>query len=733
MTREYTKPTRPKATIQPGIALIAASVLLPAILFAFAAWLSYREILREAEIGVERTARLLEEHALNAFETDRLIIDQINGRIRFMDWSRFEDRLDLHNALGKLQKDLDQISTISVTDADGYLRVSGQSFPADPTISYADRDWFQTAKAADLTFPFVSRSYIGRLSGNSIFNLAARMRSGPDGAFTGAIAISVDRKYFERFYRTIDPTIDHSVLLVRNDGYVLASEPVVPFDRLPDTSALRHQITIAPAGSYTMLSQIDHVERIFAYRKVGAYPVFVRFGLSKASALEPWRQTVVNYGLVAFLASAMLIAASLFAGRQMAREQVARRLWEDMAEALKAEALVRERIEQQLRQSQKMEAVGRLTGGVAHDFNNLLTAVIGSLDLVLRRPTGRDERTTRLIGNALEGAHRAAALTARLLAFSRQQPLQPVRVEAGQLVEGMSDLLRRTLGETIIVETRQAVDLWPTLADPNQLENAILNLAVNARDAMPDGGRLLIETANADLDALYSEAHADVEAGAYVMISVSDTGSGMTPEVIANAFEPFFTTKEIGKGTGLGLSQVYGFATQSGGHVAVESMIGQGSTFRLYLPRLLRTDRPDIEAPSVAAVQPIEGANGQTILVVEDEPMVRQLSVAILEEAGYRVFEAEDGPTALEIARRHGDIALLFTDVVLGGPMNGRVLADRIREERPDLPVLFTTGYTPDAIMNDGRLEDDLNVIGKPFTGAILVKKVNELMKERVS
>ncbi|MFD0463673.1 ATP-binding protein [Microvirga aerilata] len=398
-----------------------------------------------------------------------------------------------------------------------------------------------------------------------------------------------------------------------------------------------------------------------------------------------------------------------------------------------AEAIAeREKIEAQLRQAQKMEAVGRLTGGVAHDFNNLLTVVTGNLDMLRRRVEGSgDGRLIRNLDNALEGARRAGQLTHRLLAFSRQSPLQPEVLDLNKIVSGMSELLRRTIGENIAIETVLAGGLWRTEADPNQLESAVLNLAVNARDAMPDGGKLTLETANAYLDEAYAAStNGEVKAGQYVMVSVSDTGTGMTPDVRAKVFEPFFTTKPVGKGTGLGLAQVYGFARQSGGHAAIYSEPGEGTTVKLYFPRILRSDdkvrSPQAEEPVAA---PPAAVKGETILVVEDEIMVREFSISVLEEAGYRVLSAEDGPTALKLleAHRH-EIALLFTDVVLTGPMNGRKVADEALRLRPDLKVLFTTGYTRNAIIHHGRLDEGVHLITKPFAAASLAERVRGLL-----
>lgn len=399
-------------------------------------------------------------------------------------------------------------------------------------------------------------------------------------------------------------------------------------------------------------------------------------------------------------------------------ERLELRVAEEVAERTKAEDA--------LRQSQKMEAVGQLTGGIAHDFNNMLAVVVGSLDLLTRRMGEVDSRAQRYVDAAIDGARRAAQLTQRLLAFSRQQPLKPEPIDANKLVAGMSDLLRHTLPD-IQPETVLAGGLWRTFADPNQLENVILNLAVNARDAMADGGKLTIETANCHLDARYAAEHLGVPAGQYVMIAVSDTGSGMPEEVIAKAFDPFFTTKEVGRGTGLGLSQVYGFVKQSGGHVKIYSEVGQGTTVKVYLPRLMGAVE-ELESGQTYDALPL-GERQEVILVVEDEPGVRQFSVDALTELGYRVFEADGAAAALKLIDAHPEIALMFTDVVMP-EVNGRKLADEARQRRPDLKVLFTTGYTRNAVVHNGVLDPGVHLIGKPFTVEELATAVRLVIEE---
>lgn len=404
-------------------------------------------------------------------------------------------------------------------------------------------------------------------------------------------------------------------------------------------------------------------------------------------------------------------------------EQALLNLNETLRQRVEAEIEARGDAERALRQAQKMEALGQLTGGIAHDFNNMLNVVIGNLDMLSRRLARGDTNVQRFASFALDGATRAAQLTERVLAFARQQPLRPEPINANKLVAGMSDLLHRTLGETIRTETVLAGGLWKIHTDANQLESAILNLAVNARDAMPEGGKLTIETANAHLDDIYAAQHAGVPQGQYVMIAVTDTGCGMSSEVIQKAFDPFFTTKSVGKGTGLGLSQVHGFVHQSGGHVKIYSEVGQGTTAKIYLPRYYGASE-DVQ-PNARFTPGISGA-GTTILVVEDEESVRHVSVEALTELGYNVLEANGAATALKLLDQHPEIELMFTDVVMP-EVDGRMLADQARQRRADLKVLFTTGYTRNAIVHNGVLEPGVHLIGKPFTLEQLARKLAEI------
>jgi len=378
-----------------------------------------------------------------------------------------------------------------------------------------------------------------------------------------------------------------------------------------------------------------------------------------------------------------------------------------------------------LRQAQKMETLGQLTGGVAHDFNNLLQIVTGNLEL-LQRGLKEEDRLRRAADNAMAGAQRAAMLTQRLLAFSRRQPLAPVRVDPNRLVSNMSDLLSRTLGETIEVETIQTARAWPVEIDINQMENALLSLAVNARDAMPRGGKLTIEVANTHIDDHYAAQEEDVLPGQYVLICMSDTGQGMDPDTLSHAIEPFFTTKEVGRGTGLGLSMVYGFIKQSGGHFRVYSEVGQGTSVKIYLPRhhgpVPANDRLE-ETPRT------HNGGHETVLVCEDDDKVRAYTVEVLSELGYRVIEASSGPAALDaLDSAAPPVELLFTDVVLPGGMTGADVAREAAARKPDLKILFATGYARNAIFHHGRLDPGVELLTKPFTYADLAAKVREML-----
>jgi signal transduction histidine kinase len=455
------------------------------------------------------------------------------------------------------------------------------------------------------------------------------------------------------------------------------------------------------------------------------------FGHQKPGMFGP-RQERMATGL-AGQASIAIDNARLFqeSQREIAErakaETALRELNDTLEERIAARTQALMETEEQLRQSQKMEAVGQLTGGLAHDFNNLLTGITGSLELLQTRVRqGRTGDLERYINAAQGAAKRAAALTHRLLAFSRRQTLDPKPTDLNRLVADMEEMIRRTVGPAIALETVTTARVWSTLVDPNQLENALLNLCINARDAMPEGGRLTIETANRWLDERAAKLR-DLPAGQYVSLCVSDNGAGMTPDIVRRAFDPFFTTKPLGQGTGLGLSMIYGFARQSGGQVRIYSEVGQGTMVCIYLPR-----HAGIAPAEEAGADELEAApraeQGETVLVVDDEPTVRMLVTEVLEELGYRALEAMDGAEGLKILQSRQRIDLLVTDVGLPGGMNGRQMADAARAFRPGLKVLFITGYAENAVISHGHLEPGMHVLTKPFAMDALAARIKDLI-----
>jgi len=491
-----------------------------------------------------------------------------------------------------------------------------------------------------------------------------------------------------------------------------------------NTADLLYVLDVAPDGEF-LIAEVNPAYE----RAVGAQAGAMR-GRPVTSLISPdQREAALDH-----LRSVVAGGAAVFSRDQVSLTD-GERLWETVIAPVPDEAgevrrLVgssrdvteRERAREQLRRAQRMEAVGQLTGGVAHDFNNLLQVVRGNLELIAAQ-IGEGPATSR-IKNALHAADRAAQLTRQLLAFSRRQPLEPKVINLGRLVTDMADMLRRTLGETIEVETAIAGGLWNTLADPAQVESAILNLAINARDAMPGGGRLTVEISNATLDDVYSRQDAEIEPGQYVLIAVSDTGEGMTRETLAQVFEPFFTTKGADKGTGLGLSMVYGFVKQSRGHVQIYSEVGEGTTVKIYLPRSLDAETA-AEPPTLGSMR----GRSEVILVVEDDDMVRASAVGMLRDLGYTCLHASNGASALTVLQSGAKVDLLFTDVIMPGPVKSRDLALEAQRLRPDLPVLYTSGYTEDAIVHQGRLDEGVQLLSKPYSRDGLARKVRAMLK----
>jgi len=653
--------------------LLVASLLVPAIVFVAAASWNRSEVLRENHETVTRTTAILHEHARKVFDTVDLVLGRVDDHVSRMSWDEIASPAT-SDFLRRLKAPLEQAVSIWITDAAGHVRAGSQ--PWEPGVSIAEREWFQVQHETDAG-TYISANFEGKATRTLSFAVSRR-RSAPEGRFDGIIHVALSPEYFVRFFQEAAPPGPHVATLIRLDGAVLARSPMQGGNaRLGPDSLLMQSIAANPAGGVLSgVSSTDRRERFYAYRQVAPYPVFVAFGIGSDAVFQRWYRHVEIYGAVAALSALTLLLVSWLALRRAQAEQAA-------LVRLRHESEQRHGAEQQLLQAQKIESIGQLTGGIAHDFNNLLAVILGNLDL-LRKRVGNDDRSSRLLDGAIQGAQRGAALTQRLLAFSRRQDLTPQAVDVPQLVAGMTDLMSRSLGPSIRIVTQFASRLPPVRVDPNQLEMALLNLAVNARDAMRGGGTIII---SAHRDDVAAGNALGLSPGSYVCISVSDTGLGMDAATLSRAIEPFFTTKGIGKGTGLGLSMIHGLAVQSGGTLRLKSQVGAGTTAEIWLPRS--------EAPAAIPADDERSRPAHrtcTVLLVEDDPLVMVGTAAMLDDLGHAVVEATSGDAALQALRSGPSVDLVITDHAMPG-MTGLELAEKIRERWPTLPILLASGH----------------------------------------
>ncbi|MGC1825621.1 MAG: ATP-binding protein [Pseudolabrys sp.] len=688
--------------------MLVASIVLPAALFSYAGWINYKDVLAHADEQLAASLTILSEHASKEFQSVDLMfasVDAILGHLSDEQIKANEEAL--HLQLSKLEKALATVDAIFVTDRNGHPLVSSAIFPLSADTSVADRDYFlaQTERDAGTYIGAVSQS---RATKEQFFGVSRR-RPARDGQFNGIITVSILPKMFSEFYKQLAGDTAASFSLAKSNGAILVRYPAAPagVTNFGPTSGFMLNVINRPEGGIVTTNSVDDVQRRIAYRKLGYSDLYVSDGLPTETIYSGWVRLMASHLIFGIPATLFLFVLVLLTMRR--------------TRAFYAEAERRELAEQALRQSQKMEAVGQLTGGVAHDFNNLLTIIIGNLGIAKRGVV--EARAERALNNALVGAERAAQLTQRLLAFSRRQPLNPRVLDVNKLIVSISDLLARTLGENIELETIGSAGLWNVEADASELESTLLNLALNARDAMPEGGKLTIETSNAYLDDEYCRQHEGLTAGQYVLVAVSDSGAGMSAETIDRAFEPFFTTKEAGKGTGLGLSQVYGFMKQSDGHVRIYSEPGEGTTIKLYLPRRYGDEAALSGDDDIGS----ERGRGETILIVEDDDGVRQYASEILRDLNYQVIEAKDSATALRLLDADKKFDLLLTDVVLPGK-NGRELATEVENRRPRTRVIFMTGYSRNAIVHHGRLDPGTELIQKPLVERVLARKIRQVL-----
>lgn len=656
--------------------MMAASLALPLALFIFASTVSYLSTSDTADREIARTLDVAHEHALKVFETIDRSLSEANEMVRGLSDQEIRARQGaLHARLKQLVETMPQMKSIWIFDARGAALANSLLDPA-PAVDFSDRDYFK-AHASGEVGTFIGATLTPRLpyQGAAFFSVSRR-RPSEDGRFIGVVQASVLPEYFENFYARIGRDAGSFFALGLTDGTVLARYPSAERNlRLDRNGPVGRKISASPKGGIiTLTSPADGIERRVGYQRLAEYPIYVSAGLETGAIRSRWLAMVSQYLIVGVPATVLVFGLLALALRRTQR--------------LYAEAARRREAEEALKHGQRLEALGQLTGGVAHDFNNLLTVIRSSVDL-LQRPNLAEERRQRYIGAIANTVDRAAKLTAQLLAFARRQTLKPELFDVGKGVEALRDMLATLMGSPIRVVVRVPEESCFIYADAGQFETALINLTVNARDAMSGEGELAIIVAAAS--AIPGPAAHPASPHGFVAVSVRDSGVGIPPELHGRIFEPFFTTKEVGQGTGLGLSQVFGFAKQSGGEVIVESEIGRGTTFTLYLPRV-----PGIEAPQrlTADEAPPLGGDGMSVLVVEDNIEVGRSATDALAELGYATMLVDNAVDALtELARDPRRFDVVFSDVVMPG-MTGLDLAQEIRRRNLDIPVVLTSGYS---------------------------------------
>jgi two-component system NtrC family sensor kinase len=691
--------------------MMAASLALPLALFVFASTVSYQSTHDTADREIERSLDVAHEHALKVFETIDRSLSEINEMIRGIPDAGIKSREEaLHARLKQLVDSLPQMKSAWIFDAHGRALVNSLAFPA-PAVDFSDRNYFRAHVAGDAGI-FIGDALQPRLpySGASFFSVSRR-RQTQDGSFAGVIQASVLPEYFENFYARIGRYSGSFFALGLADGTVLARFPVLDRDvRIDRDGPVGQTIAAHPAaGLITMTSPADGVERRVGYQRLAEYPVYVSAGLDTSAIRARWLATMSQHLIFGVPATALLFLILLLAFQRTRH--------------LYAEATKRLEAEEALKHGQRLEALGQLTGGVAHDFNNLLTVIRASADL-LRRPDLPEPRRLRYIDAISDTVTRAAKLTAQLLAFARRQNLRPEVFDVGQCVATLTEMIGTLVGSPIEIAIEVPDEPCLVDADAGQFETALINMAVNARDAMAGKGRLTI---TAQVTAQLPNSETPKSPHGYVAVSIADTGAGIPKEQFGHIFEPFFTTKEVGHGTGLGLSQVFGFAKQSGGEVVVESEVGKGSTFTLYLPRVLSADRPQ-QAIASGGLQ-AEG-HGISVLVVEDNAEVGTFATDALSDLGYvttLVGNAADALAALAANAAGYDV--VFSDVVMPG-MTGIDLAREIRRLYRNLPVVLTSGYSHVLAQNGSY---GFELLQKPYSIEQLARVLRKVGRWRSS
>jgi signal transduction histidine kinase/CheY-like chemotaxis protein len=705
------------------------SILLICIGAGFAAHELRQRDVSEARRELGALDILLVEETERSIQSVDLVLRSIKEKFAddgIADADAFSHALagrDTYEMLKARMTGMPQLDAVELVGADGRLVNVSRFYPA-PDVDLSDHDYYLALKDRVADVAYVSKPVRGRIVGRLSLFLARRI-TGKSGELVGLVVGVLDLAYFQNLFKTLQSSQGDGVSLWRRDGTLLASSPTLTdrealFKHLPSRRLQRSGEPLA----FEVEQSAGGPGRIVAIMACRQFPLVLSVSKTLDEVLADWRQFIAL-----LLAGTLLCVLTIGAITWLLVRQFS--TYEQLATAVEERSravALHEQAEAQLRQAQKLESIGQLTGGIAHDFNNLLTAVLGNLELLARHLEGKDPRLHKFAKNAYDAANRGANLTQRLLAFSRRQPLEPRPTDLASLLASVGEILHHTLGENIQIITHVAPDIWPALVDRNQLENAILNVAINARDAMDGRGQLRIETANYLRADTQIGQDPEISEGDYILLSVSDSGKGMDSEILERVFEPFFSTKPAGRGTGLGLSQVYGFIKQSGGHIEIHSELGKGTRVSMYLPRAFGED-----SDTRASQTPDSGTgerSGAHVLLVEDDADVRAYSVEILQDLGYVVYDTANPKIALDLLRQGTSIRLLFTDIGLPG-MDGRELVDAARRIRPELRVIYMTGYAEDSIIDTSMTEPDVAIISKPFTRAELATKINAVLAPR--
>ncbi len=702
--------------------LLVAAVVGPAILLAAVGWFTYQAAFEDAKNELVRTSQVAREHSSKVFDSFQLVSGRVEEILDELSEQQIANsERQLHDKFVKLIRDLPQIQSLLVVGRDGHPQVATALFPVDKAIDFSDRDYFDALKQSNVA-TYISRIQISRVTGRTFFGWG-HARRGPNGEFEGAIDIAVSPEFFMRFYSTLVEEVGEGpdgrvVTMIRDDGQLLVRFPAIegiPI-KVPHENPFFAAIRANPErGVYTNQSVVDvgAPRRLFAFSKVPNHPVYVVAGRSIYAIQADWWDAMRKYFVVATVATILLTLATLMTLRGAHREQTA-------LATLRGEMTRREAAEEQLRHAQKMEAVGQLTGGIAHDFNNLLTVIRGSLDL-LQRPQLSEDRRRRYLDAISQTTDRAAKLTGQLLSFARRQALKPEVFDAVESLARVQSMVRSLMGPRVVLQFHAPERPVYIRADIGQFDSAVVNMAVNARDAMAGEGALTITVA--EVGAIPANRSKPAVSGEFVAISITDTGSGMAPEILERIFEPFFTTKTVGQGTGLGLSQVIGFAEQSGGAIIAASQVGVGATFTLYLPRVAAAVHAAKSAPDDHSLLPIRRAR---VLVVEDNPDVGAFVSECLEELGCESILVDTAQAALdELENNAGLYDAVFSDVVMPG-MSGVDLAREVRRRHGGLPVLLASGYSDAVVQGE---DGGFPLLKKPYSMEELAAALRKVLK----